>query len=114
MTDDLFAVERQRSDPHNARLLARRTDPMTSKEAATAVSSTAQIGNLQRAALALVREHPGLTANDYARLFQNATDSRTIPRRLRELERKGLLRVNGSGVDPVTGKRGLLWWPSGR
>ena len=111
-----------RSDPHemgaqgpllellDPRPLARPADPHTSHEAAIKLKGSVRLRKLQAVTLDLVQRLPGLTGNDLAR-FAGTDDSRKIPRRLRELERAGYIKVKGTAVDPVTGRRGVRWWP---
>lgn len=122
---DLFHVERDAADPHRARLkpiaepgpLAGKTDPETSHEAARKLIDSCQLADAQRAALALVRQHPGRTCVDLAQVAC-AGDERGIEfhrqrigRRLSELERAGLIEHQGHATDPRTGRRAVRWWP---
>lgn len=99
--------------------LARTDDPATSKQAAAEMANSVRLGELQSAALCLVKENPGATANELSRVFaarlrrvgETEHDSRTIPRRLRELERLELIEARGTKKDPVTNKQCLCWWP---
>jgi len=90
--------------------LARRSDPTTSHEAARRLRGSPLLSRLQRSALDLVRLYPGSTANQLARLA-GSDDSRTIPRRLRELERAGYAIDAGTMKDDETGRQCLRWWP---
>ena len=115
-------MSRQHSDPHemgaqgpllellNPRPLARPADPHTSHEAAVNMKGSGRLRKLQAVTLDLVQRLPGLTGNDLAR-FAGTADSRKIPRRLRELERAGLIRAEGTLTDVLTGRRCIRWWP---
>ena len=114
-------MSRQRPDPHEMgpqgplldlldRPLARPADPYTSHEAAVHMKGSERLRLLQAVALDMVQKNPGEIANKLSRLA-GSEDSRKIPRRLRELERAGLIKAEGTDVDPVTGRRGVRWWP---
>ncbi len=89
---------------------ARRTDPATSKAAASALVGSVQLGQEQLAALCLVRAYPGKTSNELARIAGYG-DPRKVNRRLRELERVEMVKDFGTTKDAVTHKACLRWWP---
>lgn len=105
--------------PTPTRPLAKTTDLPSSQAASTAMRGSKRLGDLQRRALELVLAYPGSTANELAHAYARTresdevgTDSRTIPRRLRELERANYLLIAGTRMDSVTGKSGVCWWPT--
>ena len=85
---------------------ARRSDPVTSHEAADAIKASGELGRQQLAVLAAVRKWPGLTSLELgARMEINRW---AVARRLPELEpvhvRRGEPRV-------VNGRRHVTWRP---
>jgi len=93
--------------------LARTVHPATSKTAWRAMRGSEALGRMQGWALDMVTAHPGSTANDLARLA-DCPDTRAIPKRLRELERAGLIYDDGTLIDPITRRAGVQWWPGRR
>lgn len=91
--------------------MARTEDPNTSHTAARQMKLRKEkLVGLQRLALSLVMAYPGRTATEYARISAHI-DSRTIPRRLRELERGGMIREGESRFCTFTHQNCLTWWP---
>jgi len=97
-------------------------DKRTSAMAAAELKADPQrLGELQRAALDLVREWPGRTCKTLASFAQlRARDDskgiewwrQRIGRRLSELERAGLVTSGASEVDSDTGRKAVTWWPA--
>lgn len=94
--------------------MARPTDPHTSVEAAAEVVASGRLGEHQRLALELVRQHPGSTCPELAvHADMPAHRARggeyavrqAIGRRLNELLAAGLIRREGKRDGCV------CWWP---
>lgn len=90
------------------RLLARRKDPETSKQAARHVSKT--LGARMEAALALLKSMPGKTACEieHAALV---SDGR-YRKRLNDLRLRGLARKGRTRKCTITGRNAATWWPN--
>jgi predicted transcriptional regulator len=88
-------------------MLARATDPTTSKDAARAISQYL-VGERFRA-WELLRLNPNSTANELAQLAGDR-DNRRIGRRLPELENLGLVVRAGDKVCSVTGRDCTAWY----
>lgn len=85
---------------------ARRTDPVTSHEAADAIKASGELGRQQREVLDAVRRWPGLTSLELgARMNINRWQ---VARRLPELEP---LHVRKGERRRVNGRRHVTWWP---
>jgi predicted transcriptional regulator len=95
-------------DPHDPRRLARSTDPATSHEAARDI--VLSLADKQQHALSYVRNHPGSTATELARVSDDP-DSRAIGRRLKELEEKGIIHRGTPRPCRHTTKKAATWWP---
>jgi hypothetical protein len=104
--DDLFGTKA--SIEADAKKLARKVHPSTSKEAARQLVASGQLGALQDHALELLRRWPDATAAELAS-FDAAPDSRRVPRRLRELVRLGKAIVSGKRRCTVTGRTAQTW-----
>jgi hypothetical protein len=90
--------------------LSRAGDPETSRDAGLSLSPS-ELGELQATAFLAVVEWPGGTQLEYARRFPNL-DSRKLGRRFCELERAGLIRIEGKARDPHTNREGFRYWPA--
>lgn len=88
--------------------LARRNDPVESKQAAEYIVS--RVGYLQGEVMALVRRHPGQTVNELSELFHQR-DPRRIGRRLPELLRLGCVTKGTSRPCTITGRMAATWMP---
>ncbi len=112
---ELFCMEAEgvESFPVPTSPLARRDHPATSHESAAALRGSWELGRLQAEALQMVREHPGSTTHELA-AFCGLHDERILGRRLSELGAPGvgLVVVNGSRIDPMTGRRCQTWAPA--
>ena len=90
---------------------ARRSDPVTSHEAAEAVTADGTRASQQREVVRLVQEYPGLTSAELSRR-SGRLDRWQIARRLPEVAPvhvdKGAPRHCHQ-----TGRRCVTWWPTG-
>lgn len=86
----------------------READPETSNIAARKVAP--HLADLQRDVLALVKQHPGRTAMELARIY-GGPDCRTIGRRLPELVEQGRLSRGDPRACEETGREATTWWP---
>jgi len=90
---------------------ARKGHPETFHESARITAALGRQTQL-REALRIVEENPYLTAGELSRIYAGETgetDSRTIPRYLRHLERVGLIHEGGTRPDRQTGRRCIVW-----
>ena len=89
---------------------SRRTDPITSHQAAHEAESSGRAASQRAICLARVKSHPGQTA---AEIAIAAGLERHVPsRRLPELRYQGLI-VNGeSRICEATGRRSMTWYPT--
>ena len=89
---------------------SRRTDPITSRQAASEAESSGRAASQRAICLARVNSHPGQTA---AEIALAAGLERHVPsRRLPELRDQGLI-VNGeSRICEATGRRSMTWHPA--
>lgn len=96
------------TDPYPDFPRARNTDPDTSHQAAREIAP--HLGDLQREALDAIRQHPGRTCTELARLRDYA-DPRTFNRRISELAKMEPPRIRCSGTRRcgVTGKNARTW-----
>ena len=88
---------------------ARRTDPVTSHEAADHAEATGTIGYQQECVAALVRQHPGNTSAELATVGFPGLDRYAIARRLPELVRLGKVRRGEIRVCSESGRRAVTW-----
>jgi hypothetical protein len=97
-------------DLFDARPKARRTDPVTSHEAAEFAEASGTIGHQQEIVEALVRKHPGNTSAELAWSEDaKGLDRYAIARRLPELERLGLVRKGEARICSESGRRAVTW-----
>lgn len=89
-----------------ARRLARRDDPETSKAAAEAVAPV--LSRMHAWALGVVRQYGPGTSSEMSRSAGESTNHR-LSRRLPELERKGLIVRGQSRPCAVTGMTAAVW-----
>tara|TARA_R110000824_G_scaffold11593_8_gene50826 strand:+ start:689 stop:988 length:300 start_codon:yes stop_codon:yes gene_type:complete len=87
------------------RALSRTTDPNTSHEAAQSVP----VQTMKNAALACVKQYPYLTARELER--QAGVENGVIRKRLKSLERDGLIEIIGTNICSVTGRRANVYIP---
>ena len=97
-------------DDFRARLLARRDDPMPSKEAARRLVRSGKLNRQQQTALTALRLHPGTTAWEMAE--GNTLLRFMLCRRLPELVRKGAAKRGAPRVCRITGTKQTTWWPA--
>ena len=89
---------------------ARRTDPVTSHEAAEHAEQTGIIAGQQKIVLDLVRRHPGNTSAELAWSDDaQGLDRYAIARRLPELVRLGKVRRGEARVCSESGRRAVTW-----
>jgi len=86
--------------------LARRTHPEESKAAARHIVQ--KLGDLQAEVLAIIKEYPGHTVSELARIWR-MRDPRHIGRRLPELASQGFVYKVGSRKCEVTGRSAAVW-----
>jgi len=95
----------------DARELARRQDPETSKAAARSIAPS--LPNLQSHAVSLVAQYPGKTARELAEVDPLcAKDPRVLNRRLGEVARKDLIVRGVVRRCGVSGRQAATWWPT--
>ena len=86
---------------------SRRTDPITSHEAADAIKASGELGRQQLSVLAAVKRWPGLTSLELgARMDINRW---AVARRLPKLEP---VHVHKGEPRLVNGRRHVTWWPA--
>lgn len=86
---------------------ARRSDPVTSHEAADAIKASGALGEQQQIVLAAVQRWPGLTSLELAARMQR--DRWMVARRLPELSPVHVRK--GEEFRTVNGRRHCTWWP---
>tara|TARA_R110000751_G_scaffold92616_1_gene181169 strand:+ start:173 stop:475 length:303 start_codon:yes stop_codon:yes gene_type:complete len=85
------------------RALSRTTDPDTSREAA----QTVPVQTAKNAALRCVEQYPFMTAQELER--QAGVYNGVIRKRLKSLERDGLIKKVGTNTCSVTGRRAAVY-----
>ena len=89
---------------------SRRTDPITSRIAASEAESSGRAASQRVICLARVNSHPGQTAAEIA--LACGLERHVPSRRLPELRDQGLI-VNGeSRICTVTGRASMIWLPA--
>jgi hypothetical protein len=88
---------------------ARRTDPETSHMAAQRIKASGALGCQQSAVFAAVRQWPGSTAVELARLA--GMDRYAVSRRLPELEPVHVRRGEARTCE-ANGRPQVTWWPA--
>ena len=89
---------------------SRRTDPITSRIAASEAESSGRAASQRAICLARVNSHPGQTAAEIA--VSVGLERHAPSRRLPELREAGMI-VNGrSRMCSVTGRLSLTWFPA--
>lgn len=91
----------------DARHLARRGDPPTSKQAAAEIAP--HLGELQARVVEALRGRGGRTATELTTL-EGIGDPRRYNRRLTELVRAGIVVVGATRPCRVTGKNARTYW----
>jgi len=94
-------------DEPDPKTLARRTDPVESKQAAAQI--VPELEGLRRRTYQMVKLYPGRIARELSELAGD-TDFRIIGRRLGEVEKLGLIRRGESRACKHTGRRCATWW----
>lgn len=87
---------------------ARRSDPVTSHQAADEVERSGRVVSQQQRVLAAVRAFPGRTSRELA--AEARLDRYMVARRLRELVRAGLLPEPGAPRECALGGGPALTW----
>lgn len=87
---------------------ARRTDPVTSHEAADRIKASGELGRQQMEVLAAVRRWPGLSSLELAERM--GRDRYMVAKRLPELEPVHVHK--GDEFRTVNGRRHSTWWPT--
>lgn len=105
MQGSLFSENAYESAPAT---LARAEDPVESKLAAAQVAPT--VGEKQAWTAECVRQSPGRTAMELARLYC-PDDPRRIGRRLGECVKRGLVKHGEARPCSITKKRAMTWLP---
>jgi ribosomal protein S25 len=85
------------------RALSRTTDPTTSHEAA----QTVPVQTAKNAALRCVEQYPFMTARELEK--QAGVENGVIRKRLKSLERDGLINNVGTNTCSVTGRRAAVY-----
>ena len=91
---------------------SRSTDPRTSHAAEAEHTASGKRAAQQRQAAEAVRQWPGRTSSELARL--SGMDRHALGRRLPEIEAgegPGQILRAGERRDPETGRSGVRWWP---
>ena len=89
---------------------SRRTDPVTSRMAASEAESSGRAASQRTICLARVNSHPGRTAAEIA--VAAGLERHAPSRRLPELRDQGLI-VNGeSRICTATGRASMTWLPA--
>jgi DNA-binding MarR family transcriptional regulator len=91
--------------------LARAKDPITSHEAADRITTSGRIKTQRAEILRVVREMPGCTASEIARVLYHQTNHVSC-RRLPELEGKGFVRRGAHRACRITSFNAATWWPA--
>ena len=90
--------------------LARRTDPITSHQAAHHVEASGKANSQRQRCIRDVRQHPGATAGEIASRVN--IDRHTASKRLPELVTAGLLRRGSPRRCQCHGTNMTTWWPA--
>jgi predicted ArsR family transcriptional regulator len=88
----------------------RRTDPVTSYQAAQTAEISGRAASHRAICLAQVNAHPGQTAAEIA--FQSGLERHVPSRRLPELRERGLVINGKSRICTVTGRPSMIWLPA--
>jgi len=89
---------------------ARRTDPVTSHQAAEHITRSGKRGLQQAQAAAAVRAFPGCTSFELA--MRSHIDRYVMARRLPECVTAGAVRKGDARTCSITGRQALTWWPT--
>lgn len=87
--------------------IARRSDPVTSQEAARSITDSGVRGEQHRIVLDLVKHHPRSTSLELAR--HGDIDRYIVARRLPELEKAGLVRKAEIRICRIGSRNALTW-----
>jgi hypothetical protein len=89
--------------------IARKSDPISSKLAATEITANGTREAQQGYTVAAVRAFPGRTSQELADAARH--DRYTLARRLPEVERLSLVHRGPTRRCSITGKTALTWFP---
>jgi hypothetical protein len=91
--------------------LARRTDPLSSHEAAAALESTGARAVQKHQALQAVKQWPGRTSLELAGQIGGGPETRyMLARRLADLEHDGRVRKGSMRACTVSGHNAVTWF----
>lgn len=99
-------IQRTLFDDESTRGMHRRSDPVTSREAAKEAICSGRAATQRGVILEAVRSHPGCTSAELAQLTRHA-----VARRLPELAQQGLVRRGESRICRANGTKAVTWWP---
>jgi len=88
--------------------IARKTDPVSSHEAAAEVTASGARATQQAEVLRGVKEYPGRTSKELAHLI--GCDRYLVARRLPELARKGLVQRGHMVTCKIGGRKAVTWF----
>jgi len=88
---------------------ARLTDPVTSHEAAEAITNSGRRQKQQQAVLQAIRSYPGCTGHELARF--SGLNYYVIMRRVSEIELAGRITRGEARMCGVTGRKATMWFP---
>lgn len=100
MQRDLFNWQEQHQRDLEAKHLARRTDPDTSKLVASDIAREGTVGRLHQLVIDTVAKHPNKTARE----ISDIAGVDNLHKRVAELVRRQLLRVTGYRQCTVSGR----------
>lgn len=95
----------------DTRRMSRRSDPVTSHDAAAAVVASGTRDSHYGLILAALAAEPGMTSDEIAR--RAGLDRHAAARRLPELADFGRVRRGAVRRSRLTGKGGVTWWLTG-
>lgn len=89
--------------------IARNTDPLTSHEAAEAITMSGARAAQQAITAKAVEQYPGLTSLELSR--RSRIDRYTLARRLSECEEHGQVRRGQARKCAISGRTAHTWYP---
>lgn len=100
--DDLLA---------NPQAAARRDDPSTSHEAASNIEACGDADKHRRILAETIHANPGKTSGELPHYCELMFEQ--VHKRLKEVEKVGLIERGKARICSVRGNRMLTWWPKG-
>jgi DNA-binding MarR family transcriptional regulator len=94
-----------------ARPLAHRNDPVTSRIAARAMAESGALSSQQARVLEALREFPGTTSDELAQ--RSGLDRYLVARRLPDLARLGHAVQDGRRESSISRRQAVVWRPLG-